>query len=191
MEIKKVYQTDENGYFKNSISLDENDISPLDGELLIPGGCTEIVPPNVEQGQRAKFVNGEWQLIKQGLKCYSDDGLAIKIVDELYAASTGEHVFDHDASAAELTLVFPLYTEKKLANEKTVKNVIVQSRLSELDVFIPRGLEDTWTALTIDVTKLPAIQQERLSKKVSLRACISAINAATTIDELNAIVIPV
>jgi len=43
-------------------------------------------------------------------------------------------------------------------------------KLSELDSYIPRGLEDYLTSSGFDITKLPAVQQGRLSQKAALRA---------------------
>ena len=47
------------------------------------------------------------------------------------------------------------------------------SDLATHDTYIPRGLEDTWTALAFDTTKLPALQQDRLTAKTAARKVIS------------------
>lgn len=48
-------------------------------------------------------------------------------------------------------------------------NAPVLAQLSALDSYIPRGLEDYWTAIAFDVTKLPKEQQQRLAQKAALR----------------------
>ncbi|HLN23835.1 MAG TPA: hypothetical protein VK558_07610 [Patescibacteria group bacterium] len=53
---------------------------------------------------------------------------------------------------------------------KAAHNAPILAQITALDVFVPRGLEDTWTALGFDTTKLPAIQQTRLTQKIALRA---------------------
>ena len=77
-----------------------------------------------------------------------------------------------------------------LAALKAVKQATITSKLSELDSFIPRGLEDTWAILGIDTTKLPAVQQSRLKLKTALRTAYNAVEAATTVSEVESIVIP-
>lgn len=47
------------------------------------------------------------------------------------------------------------------------------SELAELDRFIPRGLEDTWVLLGVDVATLPQVQQDRLTRKSELRTIIN------------------
>ena len=73
---------------------------------------------------------------------------------------------------------------------KVAKCLTIASKLLELDKYISRGLEDTWTLLQIDISKLPEIQQERLSKKVSLRKLYSQVENASTLKEVEEIVIP-
>jgi len=51
----------------------------------------------------------------------------------------------------------------------------LQAQLLALDSYIPRGLEDLIAAQAFDVTKLPAIQQQRLAQKTTLRAQIVAL----------------
>lgn len=55
---------------------------------------------------------------------------------------------------------------------KSQANAPILSQLAELDNYIPRAIEDYWTAIGFDTTKLPQIQQDRLSKKIALRAQI-------------------
>ena len=77
-----------------------------------------------------------------------------------------------------------------LATAKAVKEATITAALSELDQYIPRGIEDTWIVLGVDTTKLPAIQQSRLALKKALRTAYASVEAATTVTEVESIVIP-
>ena len=46
---------------------------------------------------------------------------------------------------------------------------IIQNELNSLDDVLPRSVEDTWTALGLDTTKLPRVVQDRLNRKIELR----------------------
>lgn len=76
---------------------------------------------------------------------------------------------------------------KSLDQVKQEKLAEIQAELSSLDAYIPRGLEDTWTLLGTDTTKLPVEQQTRLARKVALRTAYNAIEAATSLDAINAV----
>jgi hypothetical protein len=52
---------------------------------------------------------------------------------------------------------------------KAAHNAPILAQIAAIDVFVPRGLEDTWAAMGFDTTKLPAIQQSRLAQKQALR----------------------
>lgn len=55
-----VYQTNDLGIFVGEVMADEN---PLEaGSWLIPGGCVEIVPPEIPDGFVAVFADGAWSL---------------------------------------------------------------------------------------------------------------------------------
>lgn len=57
MKQKWVCQLDSKSYFVEQVLADE---SPLqEGVFLIPAGAVETSPPNVPEGQRAKW-NGQW-----------------------------------------------------------------------------------------------------------------------------------
>jgi hypothetical protein len=58
------------------------------------------------------------------------------------------------------------------APTKSQINAPILSQLAELDSYIPRAIEDYWISIGFDTTKLPAIQQTRLSQKISLRSQI-------------------
>lgn len=66
----------------------------------------------------------------------------------------------------------------ELAADRAAQSVVrsrqaVLSELATLDIFIPRGLEDMWTASSFDASSLPQIQQDRLARKIALRAELS------------------
>ena len=57
----KVYQTNHEGFFVSEVNADPD---PLDkGNWLIPGGCVKEAPPELKQGQKAKFVFRSWVII--------------------------------------------------------------------------------------------------------------------------------
>jgi hypothetical protein len=57
--IKIVSQLDASGYFLGAAVADESPLEP--GVYLIPGGCEDVEPPEVPEGQRARLVGGVWQ----------------------------------------------------------------------------------------------------------------------------------
>ena len=40
--------------------LNKSDLCPISKKWLIPANCTEVQPPEVEEGYRVYFQNGEW-----------------------------------------------------------------------------------------------------------------------------------
>ena len=114
----------------------------------------------------------------------------MRLVDDDYAVETGEVLFETEPTETELTSAFSGYAETVLAVAKTSKQATISASLTELDGYIPRGLEDTWMVLGVDTTKLPAVQQTRLALKASLRTAYAAVEAATTVSEVESIVIP-
>ena len=40
--------------------LDKSDICPISGKWLIPANCTEKKPPQIEEGYKVSFQNGQW-----------------------------------------------------------------------------------------------------------------------------------
>lgn len=40
--------------------LDKSDLCPISGNWLIPANCTEKQPPEIQEGYRIYFQNGEW-----------------------------------------------------------------------------------------------------------------------------------
>lgn len=45
----------------NEVILDKSDVCPISGRWLVPGSCTEVEPPEREQGFALEFVGGEWR----------------------------------------------------------------------------------------------------------------------------------
>lgn len=56
----------------------------------------------------------------------------------------------------------------------------VKAELEFLDSAIPRGLEDMWTATHFDTSTLPQITQQKLARKIALRAQLASLVAAGT-----------
>lgn len=44
--------------------LDKSDLCPISKNWLIPANCTEIKPPEIEEGYRVFFENNEWHIEK-------------------------------------------------------------------------------------------------------------------------------
>ena len=61
-------------------TLDKSDICPISGKWLIPANCTEIEPPQVEEGYKVSFEDGKWitkkteeQIEKEEVKKYEPE----------------------------------------------------------------------------------------------------------------------
>lgn len=76
-----------------------------------------------------------------------------------------------------------------LADAKAKKLADISAKLAALDLFLPRALEDFWTAINFDVTTLPQAQQDRLAEKVALREKYNAVQAAVSAAEVEAVTI--
>lgn len=63
-------------------------------------------------------------------------------------------------------------TERTRIEDQRRRGAAIEE-LAGLDRFIPRGLEDTWSAMGFDTTALPQVQRVRLSRKSELRAIIA------------------
>ena len=48
----------------NEVVLDNSDICPISGRWLVPGNCTEVEPPKMQEGFDLRFEKGEWSYIK-------------------------------------------------------------------------------------------------------------------------------
>lgn len=76
-----------------------------------------------------------------------------------------------------------------LAQAKNNKLWQIQAELDRLDKYLPRGLEDFWAAENYDTAGLPQVQQDRLARKVVLRATYAAVEAAVSVAEVDAVTI--
>ena len=79
-------------------------------------------------------------------------------------------------------------TETELsAQAKQSKLWQIEAKLVTLDRYLPRALEDFWTAETYNVKKLPQVQQAGLTEKAALREKYAAVEAAATVAEVEAV----
>lgn len=82
---KIVYQLDPNGVLVGEAVANECERTP--GYWLIPGGCvdTETLPPVVQEGFAARFVDGEWVVVEDHRrnKLFLYDGRVYQIDDEV------------------------------------------------------------------------------------------------------------
>lgn len=62
MEQKQIYQCDEDGVWDRQLKFARPD-PHVDGEWLIPGGCTDVAPPELSEHQAAVFAGGEWSVV--------------------------------------------------------------------------------------------------------------------------------
>lgn len=62
--MKTVFSFDPStGIYLGTVDLNESDRSPLEPDVWhIPGYCTEIAPPVLDEGQFAKWDGTEWQV---------------------------------------------------------------------------------------------------------------------------------
>lgn len=58
MENKIAYQTNELGIYVGEVYCQPSPLEP--GVWLIPGGATDVVPPEIPEGKQAKLVEGSW-----------------------------------------------------------------------------------------------------------------------------------
>lgn len=59
MTDKIVSQLDAEGYFTNATVADESPLEP--GVFMMPAGAVDVLPPEVPEGMRAKYVGGRFQ----------------------------------------------------------------------------------------------------------------------------------
>jgi hypothetical protein len=82
----------------------------------------------------------------------------------------GEAVPLTAAEIAELEARDAAWLSGQGERDRQARNAEIMAQISELDRFIPRGLEDLIDVLAVDVTTLPQVQQDRLTQKKALRA---------------------
>ena len=56
-----VYQTNAQGVYVGPVMADESPLEP--GVWLVPGGCVEVEPPQIPEGQMAVWQSGAWSVI--------------------------------------------------------------------------------------------------------------------------------
>ena len=56
MDTKTVYRKSDG----TAVILNSSDRCPISGQWLIPGACTEVVPPDIEDGYKTEFNGTEW-----------------------------------------------------------------------------------------------------------------------------------
>lgn len=82
--MKIAYQTDLNGYYMGTVPCQPSPLEP--GVYLIPGGATEVEPPEIPDGKVAKFNwgTGAWVLEKVPTEAQQQiqTGFAAMSVDE-------------------------------------------------------------------------------------------------------------
>ena len=83
----------------------------------------------------------------------------MKLVDGELVALTADEIAEREADAAQCSA------------GKARRAILAE--LCELDAYIPRGLEDTWTAAGFDTSTLVEVQRERLARKQALRAALA------------------
>lgn len=66
--------------------------------------------------------------------------------------------------------------------EARARQTAILSQLRELDLSIPRGLEDFWAQTGFDTTTLPQALQEKLALKLELREEYTALDNAQETD---------
>lgn len=89
--------------------------------------------------------------------------------------SEGEIEFDHVPSEAELLLAFPNRLAAIVERAKEVAAAVILEELSALDSMLPRAVEDMWQAMAFNTSTLPQAQQDRLARKIELRAQLAAL----------------
>ena len=77
-----------------------------------------------------------------------------------------------DSVAKTLTRDTARETADAAERAKKSNNAPILAELSSLDAYIPRGLEDYWTAIAFDTAAMPAPQRARLARKAALRGAL-------------------
>jgi hypothetical protein len=88
--MKIVYQTDAEGFFTGPVRADPSPLEP--GKWLIPGGAVETAPPDLTEGQRARWVDGAWAVIDPEPEPEAPEPTP----EEIYAAWTSRVIAERD-----------------------------------------------------------------------------------------------
>lgn len=59
--------------------------------------------------------------------------------------------------------------------DKQIVNQSILSRLSALDQYLPRAVEDYWNVINFDTSVLPQPMQDKLAEKISLRSQLNGL----------------
>jgi len=108
--------------------------------------------------------------------CYKNSGLFCQVVSNSYVAQAGDFLSssfltktERDAQVSGFTAAFnALTTQQKID--------FYLEQFIQYDNYVPRGLEDFWTATSFNTSTLPAQTQAILAAKVALRAAIQALS---------------
>jgi hypothetical protein len=138
-------------------------------------GSIVIANPLIVNGIKYEdvFLRGVSKTDREALSIYPVHELTW---DETLYRSTGfaYALVDGEIVGTPALVEIPVEELARLADQKRRSEAIQE--LAELDRFIPRGVEDLITTLTIDVTTLPQVQQDRLARKTVLRQVINDTN---------------
>jgi len=113
--------------------------------------------------------------------CYYADGMSRKVVNSDYAAGNGEVVFMTEPTDAELVAAFGGYDNAKLGTLKTDKLSQIKASLSATDYKAHKYTDGDITAEEYAPIK---------TYRADLRAAYRAIEAAETVAEVDAIIVP-
>lgn len=140
-----VYQTDKDGYFLWEVEADEDPLNP--GTYLVPGGCTEIAPPEEAQFSVRQFANGEWSVLPNfvGVTYWLPDG--------------SEHTISEiGITLPEGALGFPPDIAPTLEQIKASLEVLVEKHVD--DFAKTWGYNSVYTAATYLTSHIPKFQAE-------------------------------
>lgn len=56
-----VYGYDQEGFYTGTVHCQKDPMRP--GQFLIPSRATQVAPPEVSEGQVARFLNGSWEIV--------------------------------------------------------------------------------------------------------------------------------
>ena len=90
-----VFQTDHDGFFVGVVQADPDPLT--EGNWLIPGGCVTVAPPSLDDGQRARWVGDDWQVIEPEPEPEDPGPLPLSVADVIAERERRLALgFDHD-----------------------------------------------------------------------------------------------
>lgn len=207
-ETKTVYTYGNAGLYSGVKILNYTDRSPVSGAWQIPAGCTETIPPAAKDNYDIVWNGTEWGYEEQSKSDMSPaptftsvQSAKLSAVDSAASAAYSAGF----ASTANGTTLYYDSDENERLNYISAAN-LAASNVAQFNAEFPNGFPiHSRTALTAaDSTKvtqhLTAAQIQQLgtdwrtrvmSVKSQVWALKSQINAATTIDALQAIAITI